>query len=99
MESLLIGGIGLGIVVAGIVVHIKRKQMREQEAIRIMEKYEKEKLLRNLQHSWDHFHNTKVRPSIRSNDENRWTPEDEKAREAWNKILKNNPYSPQSKVK
>lgn len=99
MESLLIGGIGLGITVAGIVIGIKRKQMRQQEAIRIMEKYEKEKLLRNLQHSWDHFHNTKVRPSIRPADENVWSAEDEKAREAWDKILKNNKYSPLNKIK
>ena len=99
MESLLIGGIGLGITLAGIVITIKRKQMRQQETIRIMEKYEKEKLLRNLQHSWDHFHNTKVRPSIRSADENVWSAEEESAREAWDKILKNNKYSPLNKIK
>jgi hypothetical protein len=99
MESLLIGGIVLGITIAGIVITIKRKQMRQQETIRIMEKYEKEKLLRNLQHSWDHFHNTKVRPSIRSADENVWSAEEESAREAWDKILKNNKYSPLNKIK
>lgn len=99
MESLLIGGIVLGITIAGIVITIKRKQMRQQETIRIMEKYEKEKLLRNLQHSWDHFHNTKVRPSIRSADENVWSAEEESAREAWDKILKNNKYSPLNRIK
>jgi len=99
MESLLIGGIVLGITIAGIVITIKRKQMRQQETIRIMEKYEKEKLLRNLQHSWDHFHNTKVRPSIRSADENVWSAEEESAREAWDKIIKNNKYSPLNRIK
>lgn len=86
MGSLLISGVGLGMIVSGIVIWVKEKQRKEEENIKVMEEHEKEKLIRDLQKSWSSFEKNKIRPSIRAQNDIFWTPEDEKAQEAWNKI-------------
>lgn len=70
MESILISALGLGMVVAGISIRIKQKQAREQEIIRIMEQQEQERILRNLQKSWN-------APNTNS-EEISWEPEERK---------------------
>lgn len=91
MDSLLIGSIVVFTLCIGIVSYKKHKERKEQEFIRMMEKYEREKLLKNLEKSWHMFEKTKVRPSIHGSNQIEYN--EKEAKNAWNKVMENNRYA------
>lgn len=76
MESLLISAVGLAMTLCGITIHIKHKQKKEEEIIRLMEKHQREKFIRDIEKSWDVLPMNKI---ISSKEEAVWSPEDLKA--------------------